>query len=131
MLIYPQLSLFYVERYAHRYIGASSELPDPTAEALNSSVERLTLTSAPLQNTIMTLMSIASWDTPMETAAYAALYFTLCVFNYVSRAVVSGELVFLTKRQQELPVATSCPSKERVLQYMAEDLRRLTYQRSS
>ena len=53
-----------------------------------SSFERVLLTSTPVQNLFMKLASIAFWDNPPETAAYAVFYFILCVFNYVTRAVV-------------------------------------------
>ena len=83
-----QLFAFYLQQYGGRYIGASSELPEPTEGALISSFERVLLTSTPLQNVLMKLASIAFWESPTETAAYAVLYFILCVFNYVTRAVV-------------------------------------------
>jgi hypothetical protein len=93
-----QLFLFYLNEYGGQYIGASSELPEPTESALISSFERVLLTSTPVQNLVMQLGRIAFWESPMETAAYAVLYFTLCVFNYVSRAVVSESFI-----SQEIP----------------------------
>ncbi len=83
----------YTTKHAQNYIGASSKLPEPTAEALSTSVERVLLTSVPLQNMVMKIMSVAFWESPTETATYALLYFTLCVFNYVTRAIVSGVTV--------------------------------------
>jgi hypothetical protein len=41
----------------------------------------------------MKLASIAFWENPPETAAYAVLYLILCVFNYVTRAVVRDRVV--------------------------------------
>ena len=87
-----QLLTVYTAAHAQQYIGASSELPEPTAEALSTSFERVLLTSVPLQNGVIKLISVAFWDSPAETAAYALLYFTLCVFNYVTRAIVSRSL---------------------------------------
>ena len=87
-----QLLTVYTHTHAHNYIGASSELPEPTAEALSTSFERVLLTSIPLQNGVMKVMSVVLWETPSVTATYAVLYFTLCVFNYVTRAIVSGRL---------------------------------------
>ena len=93
MLIETQLAEFYLQKHGGRYIGASSELPEPTQEALVSSFERVLLTSIPVQNFVMELGRIALWDRPMETGAYAVLYFALCVFNFVTRAVVSASNV--------------------------------------
>lgn len=86
----------YSLEYAGQYVGASSELPDPTTEALSASVERILLTSVPFQNGVMKLTSIAFWESPPESAVYALLYFTLCVFNYVTRAIVSGRFPPMT-----------------------------------
>ena len=93
LLIYGQLLVFYLQRHAGQYIGASSELPEPTESALISSFERVLLTSTPVQNLLMKVASIAFWESPTETVAYAVLYFILCVFNYVTRAVVSHRLI--------------------------------------
>jgi len=96
LLMDAQLLVFYLEQYGGRYIGASSELPEPTESALISSFERVLLTSTPVQNVLMKLISIAFWESPMETAAYAVLYFILCVFNYVTRAVISDQVISQT-----------------------------------
>ena len=93
LLINAQLLDFYVQQYAGRYIGASSELPEPTESALIASLERVLLTSMPVQNMLTKLISIAFWESPMETAAYAVLYFVLCLFNYVTRALVSDRVI--------------------------------------
>ena len=87
-----QLLDFYVQQYAGHYVGASSELPEPTESALISGFERVLLTSTPVQNMLTKLMSIAFWENPMETAAYAVLYFMLCLYNYVTRALVSNRI---------------------------------------
>ena len=88
-----QLLTVYSSEYAGQYIGASSELPDHTAESLSTSFERVLLTSVPFQNGVMKVMSVAFWESPAESAAYALLYFTLCVFNYVTRAIVSRRVM--------------------------------------
>lgn len=86
-----QLLTFYLERYGSQYISASSELPEPTEGALISSFERVLLTSIPVQDLAMKLGRIACWESPLETAGYAVLYFGLCIFTKVISTVVSGK----------------------------------------
>ena len=85
-----QLLNSYVQAYGRRYIGMSSELPEPTESALISSFERVLLMSMPVQDMLTKLISIAFWEIPTETAVYALLYFALCLYNYVTRALVSS-----------------------------------------
>ena len=91
LLTSVQLVAFHLEQYGSQYIGASSELPEPTESALISSFERVLLTSIPVQDVVMKLRRIACWERPMETAAYAALYFLLCVFTKVISTIVSDK----------------------------------------
>ena len=93
-----QLLTFHLEQYGSRYIGASSELPEPTESALISSFERVLLTSVPVQDLVMELSSIACWESPMKTAGYAVLYFTLCMFTKVISTVVSDKALLRQPR---------------------------------
>ncbi|KAK3707272.1 hypothetical protein LTR37_012273 [Vermiconidia calcicola] len=91
-----------LSRHSGRYIGASSELPEPTQQALIAGVERALLTSTPAQSLTIKLMTIAYWENPKVTGAYAAVYCVLCMLNYIPRAVILY-VVYATLRARYYP----------------------------
>ena len=84
-----KLFLYYVHEYGGQYIGASSDLPEPTEAALISSFERILVTSTPVQNAFMTLRRVSRWENPWESGTYLFIYYFFLIFSYITRAFVS------------------------------------------
>jgi hypothetical protein len=84
-----KLFLFYVHEYGGQYIGASSDLPEPTEAALISSFERILVTSTPVQDAFMTLRRVSRWEDPWESGTYLVIYYFFLIFSYITRAFVS------------------------------------------
>ncbi|KAL8819489.1 MAG: hypothetical protein Q9223_002077 [Gallowayella weberi] len=89
---------YYLEHYGDQYIDQNPNLPDPSEEALNTTVERLIMTSTPYQMLLMKIRSIYRWDDPTVTARYLTAYIFLWALNYLSGAAVTLPLTDFVKR---------------------------------
>ncbi|KAL8899512.1 MAG: hypothetical protein Q9207_006164 [Kuettlingeria erythrocarpa] len=78
---------FYVEHYGDQYIDRNPNLPEPSQEAINTSLERLVMTSTPYQMLMMKVRHIYRWDNRRETALYLTAYAFLWAFNYLAGAL--------------------------------------------
>ena len=74
------------------YIDENSNLPMPSEEALNTSIERLLMTSTPYQMLLMKIRHVYRWDDPSETAKYLIAYVFLWAINYITGATVKPTL---------------------------------------
>ena len=88
LLSTTKLLRYHLEHYGDQYIDQNPNLPTPSEEALNTSAERLIMTSTPYQMLLMKIRHIYRWDNPTETAKYLAAYTFLWVVNYLSGAAV-------------------------------------------
>lgn len=88
LLTFSKLLEFYLEEYGGSYIGASSDLPDPTEDALMSGFERVILTSSPLQDLFMRMRRIAHWENPSRSLAWLVTYLVLVYYDYIAGAGV-------------------------------------------
>ena len=89
-----KLLLFWVERYGSQYVGASSELPSASQDAIQSGFERLLLSSTPCQEAFMNLRSIYRWEDPKRSARWLMIYFTLWTFNCLAGFAVKSNIPF-------------------------------------
>ena len=63
-------------------------MPEPSEEAINTSMERLVMVSTPYQMLFMKIRHIYRWDNPTETALYLGVYIFLWAANYLAGAAV-------------------------------------------
>ncbi|KAL8651975.1 MAG: hypothetical protein Q9226_004459 [Calogaya cf. arnoldii] len=90
---------YHLEHYGDQYIDQNPNLPTPSEEALNTSVERLIMTSTPYQMLLMRIRHIYRWDHPTTTAKYLAAYVFLWVMNYISGAAILALIWVVVKRR--------------------------------
>ncbi|KAL8869908.1 MAG: hypothetical protein Q9174_003920 [Haloplaca sp. 1 TL-2023] len=90
---------YYLEHYGDQYIDANPNLPTPSEEALNTSVQRLLMTSTPYQMLFMQARRIYRWDNPSMTAKYLAAYVLLWALNYLSGAAILTVIWLVFKRR--------------------------------
>ncbi|KAL8760559.1 MAG: hypothetical protein Q9184_003254 [Pyrenodesmia sp. 2 TL-2023] len=90
---------FFVEHYGDQYIDRNPNLPEPSQEAINTSMERLVMTSTPYQMLMMKIRHIYRWDNRTETALYLAAYALLWAFNYLTGAVILALIGLVLKRR--------------------------------
>lgn len=88
LLSTTKLLRYHLEHYGGQYIDQNPNLPTPSEEALNTSAERLIMTSTPYQMLLMKIRHIYRWDNPTETAKYLAAYTFLWTIDYLSGAAV-------------------------------------------
>ncbi|KAL8798625.1 MAG: hypothetical protein Q9182_006519 [Xanthomendoza sp. 2 TL-2023] len=93
-----KLLRYYLERYGDQYIDQNPNLPEPSEEALNTTVERLIMTSTPYQMLLMKIRSIYRWDDPTVTANYLTAYIFLWAMNYLSGAAILSLIFLVVKR---------------------------------
>lgn len=106
LLSTTKLLRYHLEHYADQYIDQAPNLPTPSEEALNTSAERLVMTSTPYQMLLMKIRHIYRWDDPTETAKYLAAYTFLWAVNYLSGAAV-GPCCKLRDDSAELDIRSS------------------------
>ncbi|KAL8682480.1 MAG: hypothetical protein Q9186_001427 [Xanthomendoza sp. 1 TL-2023] len=87
-----------LEHYGDQYIDQNPNLPNPSEEALNTTVERLIMTSTPYQMLLMRIRSIYRWDDPIVTAQYLTAYIFCWVMNYISGAAILSLIYVVVKR---------------------------------
>ncbi|KAL8636427.1 MAG: hypothetical protein Q9228_006177, partial [Teloschistes exilis] len=90
---------YHIERYGDGYIDANPNLPTPSEEALNTTVERLIMTSTPYQMLLMNIRHIYRWDDPRKTATYLAAYTLLWAFDYISGAAILAFIWLVIRRR--------------------------------
>ncbi|KAL8659790.1 MAG: hypothetical protein Q9202_006940 [Teloschistes flavicans] len=90
---------YQIEHYGDRYIDANPNLPTPSEEALNTTVERLIMTSTPYQMLLMKVRHVYRWDDPSKTAKYLAAYTLLWAFDYISGAAILALIWLVLKRR--------------------------------
>ena len=83
-----QFLRYYAEQYGDQYIDQDPDLPTPSEEAINTSIERLIMASTPYQVLLMKIRHIYRWDDPAYTAKYLAAYTLLWTVNYITGATV-------------------------------------------
>lgn len=106
LLSITKLLRYHLEHYGDQYIDQNPNLPTPSEEALNTSAERLIMTSTPYQILLMKIRHIYRWDNPTETAKYLAAYTFLWTINYLSGAAV-GPYCKFQRDSAELDVRSS------------------------
>ncbi|KAL8692932.1 MAG: hypothetical protein Q9218_002134 [Villophora microphyllina] len=90
---------YHVEHYGDSHIDANPNLPTPSEEALNTSLERLIMISTPYQMLLMKIRHIYRWDDPRETSQYLAVYTVLWALNYISGAAILALIWLVIKRR--------------------------------
>ena len=85
-----QLLRYYVELYGDQYIDRNPNLPDPSEEAINTSIERLVMTSTPYQVLLMKVRHVYRWENKLETALYLVTYTFLWAMEYLAGTIVSS-----------------------------------------
>lgn len=83
-----QLARFYARLYGDQYIDESPNLPPATEESINTSFERLLMTSMPYQVALMKIRHIYRWEDRMETALWLAGYMFFWAINHLAGAAV-------------------------------------------
>ncbi|KAL8996522.1 MAG: hypothetical protein Q9169_003989 [Polycauliona sp. 2 TL-2023] len=94
-----KLLRYHLEHYGDQYIDQNPNLPTPSEEAINTSVERLIMTSTPYQMVLMKIRHIYRWDNPTQTAKYLAAYVLLWSMNYISGAAILALIWVVIKRR--------------------------------
>ncbi len=92
-----QLALFYARQYGDQYIDESPNLPPASEDALNTSFERLLMTSMQYQVLLMKIRHIYRWDDPTETAIYLGAYSFFWLIGHLAGAAVSGTPFILSR----------------------------------
>ncbi|KAL8668318.1 MAG: hypothetical protein Q9168_007047, partial [Polycauliona sp. 1 TL-2023] len=90
---------YHLEHYGDQYIDQNPNLPTPSEEAINTSVERLIMTSTPYQMLLMQIRHIYRWDNPTQTAKYLAAYVVCWAMNYISGAAILSVIWVVIKRR--------------------------------
>lgn len=83
-----QLVRYYAEQYLDQHIDESPHLPPANEEAINTSMERLVMTSMQYQTALMKVRHIYRWDNVNETAMLCSAYFLLLMLGYLGVGVV-------------------------------------------
>ncbi|KAL8654814.1 MAG: hypothetical protein Q9210_001272 [Variospora velana] len=94
-----KLLRYYVEHYGDQYIDRNPNLPEPSEEAFNTSMERLVMISTPYQMLVMRLRQIYRWDNRTETAFYLGAYIWLWAINYLAGAFILALIAMVLKRR--------------------------------
>ncbi|KAL9009748.1 MAG: hypothetical protein Q9173_005247, partial [Seirophora scorigena] len=90
---------YYVEHYGDQYIDRNPNLPEPSEEAFNTSMERLVMVSTPYQILVMKLRHIYRWDNRTETALYLGAYAFLWAINYLAGAFILALIAVVLQRR--------------------------------
>ncbi len=80
---------YYARYYGDQYIDDSPTLPSASEEAINTSFERLLMTSTPYQVVLMKIRHIYRWENPAETGVYLGVYLFLWALGHLLDAAVS------------------------------------------
>lgn len=85
-----QLTRWSAEQYLDLHIENTSSLPKGSEDAINTSVERLVMTSMAYQTALMHIRHIYRWDNVNETAMYMSAYILLLMLGHVSGGTVQS-----------------------------------------
>ncbi|MCJ1280656.1 hypothetical protein MMC21_008485 [Puttea exsequens] len=98
-----QVIRFYAEQYCDQHIDESPELPPANEEAINTSIERLLMTSMAYQTALMKVRHIYRWDNPHETAMYCSAFFLLLMVGHLGAGIILFTLCLVVYRWYHPP----------------------------
>ncbi|KAI4180440.1 MAG: hypothetical protein LQ348_005199 [Seirophora lacunosa] len=96
---------YYVEHYGDQYIDRNPNLPEPSEEAFNTSMERLVMISTPYQMLVMRFRHIYRWENRTETALYLGAYAFFWAINYLAGAFILALIAVVLQRRLYPPTA--------------------------
>ncbi|KAH8728319.1 hypothetical protein GQ44DRAFT_724328 [Phaeosphaeriaceae sp. PMI808] len=90
---------FYAHQYGGQYIGYGCNPPKPSKETIMPNIERLIVSTSPLQEFIMTTRRVYRWENRAETTKYLVIYLILWYMNLLLPGILSAFLYLVLERR--------------------------------